>query len=237
MNCTINTINFDYQSYSNLLHINKKSIEQIFTIWYNNYEKINNEIKECENKLFELYILEQLYDYNIIKASFNTQRYYIFKFYNKCYDIYENIKLITNDLLYLIDKRINLLSYVNNDLFNNYYNNLNERKNYFFNASTSRTTYSLILNMNLLGKDYNLMNKIYFDIMTIHKIDYKLDYSMNKLKKCLENIFDEKIIKDMILYYEEYKYYDIDFIKKGIKYFVRDLLGIYNNEINKLKIK
>ena len=122
-------------------------------------------------------------------------------------------------------------------MFNNYYNNLNERKNYFFNASTSRTTYSLILNMNLLGKDYNLMNKIYFDIMTIHKIDYKLDYSMNKLKKCLENIFDGKIIEDMIQYYEEYKYYDINFIKLGIKYFVRDLLEIYNNEINKLKIK
>jgi len=236
MNYTINIYNFDYQSYSNYLStINDKSIEQVFTIWYNNYENINNEIKECENKLFELYILEQLYDYNIIKASFNTQRYYIFKFYNKCYDIYENIKLITNDLLYLIDKRINLLSYVNNDLFNNYYNNLNERKNYFFNASTSRTTYSLILNMNLLGKDYNLMNKIYFDIMTIHKIDYKLDN--NRLKKCLESILEEKIIEDMIQYYEEYKYYDINFIKLGIKYFVRDLLEIYNNEINKLKIK
>lgn len=87
--------------------------------------------------------------------------------------------------------------------------------------------------MNLLGKDYNLINKIYFDIITIHK----MNYSMNKLKKCLENIFEEKIIKDMIQYYEEYKYYDIDFIKKGIKFFIRDLLGIYNNEINKLKIK
>ena len=118
-------------------------------------------------------------------------------------------------------------------MFNNYYNNLNERKNIFLKASTSRTIYSLILNMKLLGKDYNLINEIYFDIITIHKIDH----SINRLKKCLENIFEEKIIKDMIQYYEEYKYYDIDFIKLGIKFFVRDLLDIYNNEINKLKIK